>query len=34
MDNFEIMAFFKIERDSLDIEVTGDSPDDRSLIPA
>jgi hypothetical protein len=35
MDSFEIMnVLFNIEWDSLDLEVTGDSPDGRSLIPA
>jgi hypothetical protein len=35
MDNFKIMdVLVYIEWDSLDIEVTGDSLDSRSLIPA
>jgi len=35
MDNFKIMDnLVNIEWDSLNIEVTGDSPDGRSLIPA
>jgi hypothetical protein len=35
MDNFEITdVLFNNEWDSLDTEVTGDSTDGRSLIPA
>jgi hypothetical protein len=34
MDNFEIMdVLVNNEWDSLDVEITGDSPDGRSLIP-